>query len=354
MNLAYRFVPVIALVVLLSVVNMEITALIGVLVTGVLLISVLVAVHHAEVIAHRVGEPFGTLVLALAVTCIEASLIVSLMIGGGEHASALARDTVFATVMIICNGVIGICLLVGALKYRTVSFQVDGTNPSLAALAVLTSLTLILPVFTTSTMGPTFSPSQLLFAGIASGVVYGVYVFVQTVRHREYFLSESDAPGEEAHPQISSRTALSSLLLLVISLVSVVGLAKVLSPQIEKVVHEAGFPYPVVGIAIAMMVLLPETIAAVRAARKNRMQSSFNLALGSALATIGLTIPVVAITAITFDLHLVLGLDQTDIAMLAVTMFVSSITLSRGNATVMQGALHLILFVVFIFLSMVP
>jgi Ca2+:H+ antiporter len=319
-----------------------------------LIAAVFAAVHHAEIIALRVGEPFGTLVLALAVTVIEASLIVALMLSGGEAASALARDTVFATVMIICNGVVGLCLLLGALRYRVLEFRVEGTNPVLSVLATLATLTLVLPRFTTTTPGPSFSSAQLVFVGIVSIALYAVFVFVQTVRHREYFLPV-DTSSEESHVEPpSAAVAWVSFSLLMLSLVAVVGLAKSLSPSIGAAVENASVPHAVVGIAIALMVLLPETWAAARAALRNRMQTSFNLALGSALATIGLTIPVVAATALMLGLSIDLGLPDKEIGLLALTLLISAMTLSRGRATVLQGAVHLVLFVVFLFLAVVP
>jgi len=316
--------------------------------------SVLTAVHHAEVIAHRVGEPLGTLVLALAVTVIEVSLIVSMMLSSGGASSTLARDTVFATVMIICNGVVGLCLLAGSLRHHVLAFRVEGTTPTLGVLATLTTLTLVLPTYTTSTAGPTFTPAQLAFAGVVSLLLYGIFVFVQTGRHRDFFLPEG-AAAEDAHaPPPPAMAAWSGLGLLVLSLVAVVGLAKVLAPSVEKAVEAAGLPQGVVGIVIAAVVLMPETGAAVRAAMRNRMQISFNLALGSALATIGLTIPAVAITSIAMRLPLELGLATKEVALLALSLLLSAMTLGSGRATVLQGSVHLVLFTVFVFLAMVP
>lgn len=323
--------------------------------TGATLIaSVLVAVFHAEIIAHRLGEPFGTLVLAMAVTIIEVSLIVSMMLSNGPGVDALARDTVFATVMIICNGVIGICLLTGAIRHHTIAFRVDGTGSALSVLVALTVLTLVIPEFTTTTPGPTYSPSQLVFAGLSSLLLYGVFVFVQTVRHRDQFLP-INLPGEteEDHRPTALQAGI-ALLLLFIALVAVVGLAKLLAPTIQAGVSAIGAPAGVVGIAIAMMVLLPETVAAMRAAAANRMQTSLNLALGSALATIGLSIPAVALVAHLLGTPLTLGLPHKEIALLAVTLLVSAITLAGGRATVLQGAVHLVLFVAFLHLSIVP
>ena len=165
-----------------------------------LVASVLAAVHHAEVIAHRVGEPFGALVLALAVTVIEVSLIVSMMLAGGETATTLARDTVYATLMIVCNGVIGLCLLAGGLRHRIINFRVEGTMPALAVLTTLAALTLVLPVYTSSTEGPTYSTAQLIFAAILSLVLWAVFVFVQTIRHRELFVPAENASDETDTP----------------------------------------------------------------------------------------------------------------------------------------------------------
>lgn len=324
------------------------------LVASALIAAVLVAVHHAEVIALRVGEPFGTLVLALAVTIIEVSLIVSLMLSGGVQASALARDTVYATVMIVCNGTVGLCLLMGALRHRVLAFRVEGTNPALSVLATLTVLTLVLPSFTSSTPGPTLSSVQLAFVGLVSLILYGVFVFVQTVRHRSYFLPvevESEAQPPTVPP---ASVAFTSLALLFVCLMAVVGLAKTLAPNIEAVVNALSAPHTVIGIAIALMVLLPETWAAVRTAIRNRMQTSFNLALGSALATIGLTIPAVAATSIVLGLRLELGLPPKEMVLLVLTLMVSAMTLAGGRSTVLQGAVHLVLFAVFLFLAVVP
>ena len=326
----------------------------GLVLAAGLFLAVISAVHHAEVIAHRVGEPYGTLVLAVAVTVIEVALIVALMLAGGPTAHALARDTVFAAIMIVCNGVVGLCLVVGGLRHRVVAFRVDGTSPALACLAALVGLALVLPNFTTTTPGPTYSSSQLVFAGVASLALYGVFVFVQTVRHRDYFLpvGTTDEAVHAAPPP--NWVAWTSLGLLMVALVGVVGLAKALAPTLESSVAAAGLPAAVSGVGIAMIVLLPETGAAVRSARSNRMQSSLNLALGSGLASIGLTIPVVAALSPTFPFPLALGLPPLQIVLLTLTLLVSAITLGSGRATVMHGAIHLVLFAAFLFLTVVP
>ena len=349
-------IPLIAVGVLFVVMGNELSGFGLALVSIALISAVLMAVHHAEVIALRVGEPFGTLVLALAVTIIEVSLIVTLMLSGGEAISALARDTVFATVMIVCNGVVGLCLLLGAWRHRVLVFRVDGTTPTLSVLAVLATLTLVLPKFTSSTSGPTLTNTQLIFTGVVALILYAVFVFVLTIRHRENFLppDHHDLEAEEGHPRPSVLASIMSLTFLLVSLVAVVGLAKNLAPAIEAGVNAISAPLAVVGIAIAILVLLPETLSAVRAALRNRMQISFNLALGSALATIGLTIPAVAITSLVLNLPLELGLPYKEISLLGLTMMISVMTLSRNNATVLQGTVHLVLFIVFLFLSIFP
>jgi len=327
----------------------------AVLCAAVLVGAVIAAVHHAEVVAHRVGEPFGTLVLAVAVTVIEASLIISLLIAGGEDAAVIPRDTLYAAVMIICNGVVGICILVGGLAHHEQTFRVEGSSAGLAALIAMSALALVLPDFTTTTGFGTYSRGQLLFAAVTSTVLWAIFVFVQTVRHRDYFLPVQDKANADAHAHPPTNLqAAASFGLLLVCLVSVVGLAKMLSPTIESAVIKAGAPKAVIGIIIAMVVLLPETWAAVRAARANRLQTSMNLAIGSALASIGLTIPVVAVAAIALDLPLTLGLDPKGLVMLAITFLISAVTLGTGRTHMMQGAVHLVVFAAFLFLAFVP
>jgi Ca2+:H+ antiporter len=320
-----------------------------------LIAAVIASVHHAEVVAHRVGEPFGTLVLAVSITVIEVALIVSVMLAGGPDKATLPRDTVFSAVMIIVNGVVGLCLLVGGLHHHEQSFHLDGAKSALAALIALATLSLVLPSFTTSSGGSTYTPPQLAFAAVASLVLWSVFVFVQTVRHRDYFLPPANPADEEAHaPPPPLAQAWASFGLLIVSLVAVVGLAKLLSPGIERGVAEAGLPKAVIGIAIALLVLLPETWAAVRAARADRLQTSLNLALGSALASIGLTIPVVAIASLWLNLPLVLGIEPKELVLLALSFVVGALTLGTGRTGVMQGAVHLVIFAAYLFLALVP
>ena len=316
-----------------------------------LIATVFAAVYHAEVVAHRTGEPLGTLVLAIAVTVIETAVIVSVMVTAPAEKAGLARDTVFAAIMIVCNGIIGLCLLYGGARHGEQAFRVLGASAALAVLAALTTLTLILPKFATSAPGPVFSTSQLVFAAIISLVLYGSFVFVQTVRHRDYFLPIAPTDEESHAPPPSNGTAVVSFCLLLLSLAAIVGLAKSFTPTLETGVRALHMPAAVVGIVIAALVLLPEGLAAVRAARANRLQTSLNLALGSALATIGLTIPSVAVVSIIIHQPLELGLDNKDQILLALTIFIGVITLGTGRTTVLQGIVHLAIFAVFLFFA---
>ncbi|MFB7932369.1 MULTISPECIES: calcium:proton antiporter [Streptomyces] len=351
-------VPVLAAVLLVLTWGRDLPAAVVALVTLVLAGAVLSAVHHAEVVAHRVGEPFGSLVLAVAVTIIEVALIVTLMVDGGDKSATLARDTVFAAVMITCNGIVGLCLLVASLRHGTAVFNPEGTGAALATVATLATLSLVLPTFTTSKPGPEFSTVQLTFAAVSSLILYGLFVATQTVRHRDYFLPitrQGDVITAEEHAAApTARTAMISLGLLGLALIGVVGLAKGVSPTIESGVEAAGLHQAVVGVIIALLVLLPETIAAMRSARRDRVQTSLNLALGSAMASIGLTIPAVALASVWLSGPLVLGLGATHMVLLALTVVVASLTVVPGRATPLQGGVHLVLFAAYLELAINP
>ncbi|WP_369033693.1 calcium:proton antiporter [Streptomyces adonidis] len=351
-------VPVAAVVLLVFTWGRGLPGVVVGLVTLVLAGAVLAAVHHAEVIAHRVGEPFGSLVLAVAVTIIEVALIVTLMADGGDKSSTLARDTVFAAVMITCNGIVGLSLLTASLRHGTAVFNPEGTGAALATVATLATLSLVLPTFTTSKPGPEFSTAQLTFAALASLTLYGLFVATQTVRHRDYFLPitrQGEVIPAEGHAELpTARDAKVSLGLLGLALIGVVGLAKGVSPTIESGVEAADLPHAVVGVIIALLVLLPETIAALRSARRDRVQTSLNLALGSAMASIGLTIPAVALASVWLSGPLVLGLGATHMVLLALTVVVGSLTVVPGRATPLQGGVHLVLFAAYLELAINP
>ncbi|MGH3761544.1 calcium:proton antiporter [Actinophytocola sp.] len=352
-------VPVLALIALGLTWGSRPGVVVVVVVAGLLAGAVLSAVRHAEVVAHRVGEPFGSLVLAVAVTVIEVALIVTLMVSGGPETATLARDTVFAAVMITTTGIVGLSLLVGARRYRVTLFHAEGSGAALATVTTLATLSLVLPTFTTSEPGPEFSPGQLTFAGLASLALYGMFVLTQTIRHRDFFVPVAHEAvtdrGEEEHAQPpTTREALTSLGLLMVALVAVVGLATVESPAIEEGMALAGFPQSFVGVMIAMLVLLPETLAAVRAAHRGLIQISLNLAYGAAMASIGLTIPTIALASVWLEGPLVLGLGATQMVLLLLTVVVSVLTVVPGRATRLQGSVHLVLLAAFLFLATSP
>lgn len=324
---------------------------------GVSLISVVLsAVHHAEVVAHKVGEPYGTLILALAITVIEVALIVSIMLTEVGQDSTLARDTVFAAIMLILSGIIGMSLFLGGYRYKEQAFIKQGVSAALVTLSAISILTLVLPNYTTTEAGPIYSNSQLIFVAIISLVLYGSFVAVQTIRHRDYFLPKDAAPGDEdihADPP-SNLTAIASVLLLIVSLVVVVLLSKKLSPTIESIVVNLGAPKTLVGVIIAAVILLPEGIAAIRAAGQNRLQTSLNLALGSALASIGLTIPAVAIVCYFAGFRVTLGIDAKSTLLLILSLFTISISFNAGKTNILQGIVLLVILATYMFISVVP
>jgi Ca2+:H+ antiporter len=314
--------------------------------------TVFAAVHHAEVIAERIGEPYGTLLLTLAVTVIEVALIATIMLGE-KPVPTLARDTVFAVVMIVCNGLVGVCILGGGLRYREQDFQISGANLYLSVLIVLATITLILPNYTLTTPGPLYSAAQLGFVSVVTIILYAVFLYTQTIRHRDYFIIESDGAGEDA-VRTSNRTLMLSTALLLVSLLAVVLLAKKFSLVVDAGTAAIGAPPAFAGILVALLILLPESVAAIAAARKNDLQKSINLALGSSLATIGLTIPAVAIAAYALDKTLLLGLDQREVVLLVMTFFISMLTFGIGRTNILFGLVHLLVFAVFVFMVFVP
>ena len=329
---------------------------VGVVVAAIILFGcVLSAVHQAEVVAHRVGEPFGTLVLAVAVTVIEVSLIVSLMLSDAGDASSLARDTVFAAIMIILNGIVGLCLLAGGVHHGEQRFSLRGASASLNVLTAMVVLSLVLPNYVSSAPGPTYAMSQLIFVAIVSIILYGTFVMVQTVRHREYFLpADEDLPADAHAEPPTNAAAWAALGMLLVARVGVVLLAKGLSGIVEAAILNAGLPLAIVGVVIAALVLAPESLAAYRAAKRNRLQTSLNLALGSALATIGLTIPAVAIVSLTLGLPLALGIGAKQMILLVLSLFTITLTLGNGRTTVLGGAVHLVIFAAYLFVTVVP
>ncbi|MEV0128625.1 ionic transporter y4hA [Dactylosporangium sp. NPDC050688] len=353
LNRSAVVLPPLALGVLIAVWGRRLPLPVEVVVVALLAGSVLAAVHHAEIVAHRVGEPFGSLILAVSVTVIEVGLILTLMLSGGSGTATLARDTVFAAVMITCNGIAGLSLLVAVLRTHVAVFNAEGTGAALAAVITLATLSMVLPTFTISAPTPQFTGPQLAFAAVASLTLYTLFVIVQNVRHRESFMPV-DGPAEEHAEFPSGRQAFTSLLLLLAALISVVGLAKVESGTIETGVARVGLPHSFVGVVIAVLILLPETLAAVRNARRDQVQISLNLAFGSAIASIGLTIPAIAVASIWLEGPLHLGLGATQIVLLALTAGVGILTVMPGRATLLQAAVHLSICAAFLFLAASP
>ena len=352
------FAPPIAALLLVLALGRTLPPVMVIIVAAVIAAAVLASVHHAEVIAERLGEPFGSLVLAIAVTIIEVGLILVLMSSEGHATDTLARDTVFAAVMITCNGILGIAVLVGSLKYGMTVFNSEGAGSALATVATLAALCLVFPAVTTSGEGSKYSTAQLIFAAVGSLALYVLFVLTQTVRHRDFFLPVTDegevVEVDDHAERPSGAAAWVSLVLLLISLVALVGLTKVEAPAIESAVNAIGLPPTFVGVIIALLVLLPETISAVRAALQDRMQISLNLAFGSAMASIGLTIPTIAVVALVTDKDLVLGLAPAQLVLLALTVAVGILTVVPGRATRLQAGVHLVLFSIFILLAITP
>ena len=314
--------------------------------------TVFAAVHHSEVIAERIGEPYGTLLLTLAVTIIEVALIATIMLGD-KPVPALARDTVFAVVMIVCNGLVGLCIFIGGLRYREQDFQVSGANLYLSVLFVLATITLVMPNYTMTTPGPVYSAGQLAFVDVVTLLLYGVFLYTQTIRHRDYFIKGSAGSAGETSP-LSNRMLVFSIVLLLISLLAVVLLAKKFSLVVDVVTAMIGAPPAFAGVLVALLILLPEGVSAIAAARSNDLQKSINLALGSSLATIGLTIPAVGLVTYVLDKELVLGLNGQGMVLLLLTFALSMLTFGTGRTNIMFGLLHMVVFAIFLFLSLVP
>lgn len=313
------------------------------------------AVHHAEVIAHRLGPSLGTLILALSVTIIEVALIVSLMGNDTPDSATIARDTVFAAIMIVTNGIIGICIILGGLKHKELNFQTMGTTALLGVLTVLSTLTLVLPNFTETTPGPTYGAGQLIFASVASLVLYSALVWAQTKSHKSFFEAQTNEDRNgKSHDTPRLMRAIFSFLGLLLSLVAVVGLAKLLSPAIESTITQLGAPKAVVGIVVALLVLAPETFAAVNAAKTNQLQTSLNLALGSGAASIALTIPAVSVYSLTSGKPLSLGLDPKGMIFLMLTFIAGSFTFSAGRTTALHGLVHLAILASYLAIAFMP
>jgi Ca2+:H+ antiporter len=317
---------------------------------AVVLGSCLAVVRHADHLAIRLGEPYGTLILTLAVTIIEV-MSISAMTGHGAPNPALARDTIFAVIMILLNFMVGVSLLLGGWRHREQNFNLQGANAYLGVIIPLTVLSLILPNFTMTTPGPTLSPAQEDFVALVSVGLYAAFLAVQTVRHRSYFmLADPDAAGDHEAPSGTPRHPATHAVLMAAYMVPLVFLAEQLAHPVGALLETLDAPAALGGGVIALLVATPEAVGAVRAAAANRLQRSMNIFLGSVLSTIGLTIPaMIALSQLT-GAKLVLGLQNADAVMLVLTLAVSLITFSSGRTNVLQGAIHLVLFGAYILL----
>lgn len=317
----------------------------------VLLGAILAAVHHAELVALRVGEPFGAVILALAVTVIELGLILSIMLGGKAEPT-LVRDTIHAVVVLVLHGLAGLCIVVGAIRHREQEFRTQGAHAYLIVLLPMVAITLVLPNYTTSAPGPFYTPAQLAFVSVACLLLWLAFTFVQTVRHREHF---TPMRAEEAHGlRPAGKLAWASLGMLIVALLAVVLLAKGVSPFIQQAVAGIGAPPTLVGVIVAAIVLLPEGATALRAAREDRLQTSINLALGSGVASIGLTVPAVAVIAWWKQLPLELGVSPGGAVLLALSFMMALITYGSGRSSLLSGVVHLILLATWLFLVLAP
>lgn len=325
------------------------------LLAAILLGNVVAAVHHAEVVAIRLGEPFGAIMLALAVTIIEVGMIISLMLTG-EPNPALMRDSVHAVVMLVVHGLAGLCIVVGAFRHRESEFRVEGANAFLAVLIPMATLVLVVPNFVVSAPTAYYTPLQLAFVSVACLALYGAFLFIQTNWHKDYFLSTRNTPedGGDAVPPPTARLALASFGLMCVALFAVVVLAKALSPAVQAGVGAAGAPIAIVGVIVAAIVLLPETTAAVRAAAADRLQSSLNLALGSAVACIGLTVPTVAVVSWWIGQPLQLGISQGATVLMGLGFLVAIITYGTGRTNLLSGIVHLVLLAAYVFYIFAP
>ena len=316
---------------------------------GAILGSIFAVVRHADNLAIRLGEPYGTLILTLAVTAIEVISISAIMLHG-ENNPTLARDTVFAVVMIILNGMVGVSLLAGGWRHREQQYNFQGANAYLSVIIPLATLSLLMPNFTITTPGPTLSVAQETFLACMTVALYGTFLSIQTDRHRKYFVSGEDEEHTHKVPDSTARPLWAHALLLVAYMAPVVYLAEQLAIPADYLIETMHFPTALGGITIAILVATPESIAAVQAARANRLQRSVNIVLGSVLATIGLTVPAMIVISHVTGRVLYLGLQNSGLVLLPLTLIVSVVTFASGRTNILQGVVHLLLFAMYIVL----
>lgn len=318
---------------------------------GAILISALAIVRHAEHLASQLGEPLGTLILTLSVTGMEVMMIAAVMYTG-QGSSSLARDAMFATVMIVLNGMVGLSLLLGGLRYHEQTYNLQGANAFLAVIVPLAVLGLVLPALTVSSPGPTFSPLQATFLIVMSTSLYGVFLAIQNLRHRDYFVMPDGLRTSERSTSIvqGAESMRTHALFLLAYLLPLIVLSKQLAVPIHHSIHVLQAPPALGGLLVAVLILSPESLGAARAALANQLQRSVNILLGSVLATISLTIPAVLIIGLVTGTTIVLGLDPVDRTLLVLTFAVSMLTFSIERTNVLLGAVHLLLFLAYLML----
>jgi Ca2+:H+ antiporter len=324
------------------------------LTSGVLFLLVIATslsvVRHAESLAHKLGEPFGTLVLTLSVIAIEVASISAVMLHG-ENNPALVSDTLLAVIMIILNGIVGVSLLVGGWRHREQHYNLQGANAYMSVIIPLSIMSLVLPDFTRTTPGPTLSPYQQLFLVVAAGGLYCIFLAIQTGRHRDFFNTDAAAPVHQpVQAHVAAPSAWVSAACLMLYLLPIIYLARMLARPIDYLIETLHWPGALGGIIIAVLVATPEAVGAVKAAAANQLQRSINIALGSVLSTIGLTIPAMLLIGQFMDRQFALGLQHTDTVMLLLTLFCSSITFASGRTNILQGCVHILLFIAYVLL----
>jgi len=331
---------------------------------GTIMWGAFTVVRHAEEIAHRLGEPYGTLVLTMSVTIIEVSFIFVAMLGSDTD-STLARDTIFAVLMITLNGVAGICILMGGLRHQEQSYNLQGARAFLAVIMPLSVIALVLPNFTTSTPGPTMSHVQAIVFGALTILLYGVFLAIQTIRHTGFFRDPDTEPVQEnpeeanvdehdGHESTSGASTLYHTTLLLVAIFPVILLTGQLAHIVEDGIDAVGAPVAVAGVMVAILVLSPEAVGALRSALDNKLQRAVNISLGSALATIGLTVPSVLAIGIFSDRYILFGLNPEEMVLLTLTLVVSAVTFGGPRTNILQGAVHLVMFCVYLVLLFNP
>jgi len=326
----------------------------------VMLWSSFAAVAHADALAELLGEPFGTLVLTLSMVCIEASLIAAVMLHAGPNPT-LARDTMLAALMIVLNGIVGLALLIGGIRHREQSYNLQGARSYLSVLITLATLSLILPRFTVTTHDPTLSPAQGLFFGAFTLMLYGTFLAMQTVRHREHYvetmgesLEAADVAPVRRHRASEPRSLVFHASLLLLILLALVLVSKKLAVVVDFGTEALGLPEALGGLLVAVLVMAPEGLASLRSAAANHLQRSVNICLGSSLATVSLTVPAVVAIGMLSGIRVQLGLEPTELVLLVLTLFLSVMTFGAVRTNMLQGAVHLVVFFAYLVLIFQP